>query len=191
MTYRETLTRLGDTTAAQVAAIIAAWEAGDLTDEEAVDLIAAYVEAANNRAVSLADVALAASLTVATGKAVTALGLTPATGDRDRLTTAATTLLGVLKTTPDPIGRARRLGRSEPLTTAARARGDAIERQPSATGWTRSVSGSGCQLCEWWSRDGRVWPDTHPMPTHKGCTCTQEPTIREHIKPVANRKGAP
>lgn len=186
MTYRDTLTRLGDRTAGQVAAIIAAWEAGKITDEEAVDLIAAYVEAANNRAVALADLSLAASLTLATGKAVTAVGLTPAVGDRERLTKAATTLLSVLQDTPDPRARAERLGRAEPLTAAARARGEAIERQPSVTGWTRSVSGSGCQLCTWWSRDGRVWPASHRMPTHKGCTCTQTPTVREHIKPEAN-----
>lgn len=186
MTYRDTLTRLGDSTADAVAAVYAARDAGDLTDDDAVAMIAAIIEGANNRAAALADLALAATLTVALKKPVPALGILPAPGDRQRLIKAATTLLAALPDTPDPLARVERLGRSEPLTTAARARGEAIERQPSVTGWTRSVSGSGCQLCTWWSRDGRVWPASHRMPTHKGCTCTQTPTVREHIKPEAN-----
>lgn len=183
MTYRDRLARLGDDTAAQVAAVWAAYEVGRIGKDEAVALIAAFVEAANNRATALADLGLAATLTVTLGRVVPPLGLVPPVAT-DRLQQAATTLLDALPDTPDPRARVERLGRSEPLTRAAEARGEAIAQTDRVQGWTRSVSGSGCELCNWWRRDGRVWPADHKMPTHKGCTCTQTPVMADRIKPV-------
>ena len=58
-----------------------------------------------------------------------------------------------------------------------------MSRSQLVEGWTRSVSGA-CQLCNWWSRDGRVWPKDHTMPRHKGCRCTQNPVLVERVKPV-------
>lgn len=46
-------------------------------------------------------------------------------------------------------------------------------------GWTRDMEATACQLCRWWDRDGRVWPVTHRMPTHKGCACSQKPVIKK------------
>lgn len=172
MSYRDTLGTLGDTTAAKVQALVAAWRAGDLDHDTAVAMIAAVIAAANSTATALADLAVAADLTIATGTAVPALGIVPPSTDTTRLTHAARTLLDVLNDTPDPDARVARLGRSEPLTRAQDARGEALARSPLVDGWRRSVTGT-CQLCTWWARDGRVWPTDHRMPTHKGCRCTQ------------------
>lgn len=179
MTYRDTLLQLGEDSAAQVVAVVAAYKAGKIDQDEAVALIAAFVAAANSKATALADLGLAATLSVAVGRAVPTLGLVPPAGDPERLSRAARTLLDVLPDTEARDARAARLGRSEPLTRAAEARGEAIEKSEQVEGWTRSVSGSGCQLCSWWSRNGRVWPKDHRMPTHKGCTCSQTPVITE------------
>ena len=55
-------------------------------------------------------------------------------------------------------------------------------------GWRRDVEPGGCQLCRWWSRDGRVWPAEHTMPTHPGCRCTPTPVLtRQAIKSVDAR----
>lgn len=172
MTYRDQLQRLGDATAERVVAIVTSWTDGDLTHDEAVAVIAAVIAKANGQAVALADLSLAATLMLQLGKPVTTQGLLPPADDPARLTRAAITLLAIEGLTQE---RAARLGHSEPLTAAATAYSDAVRDNRLVTGWTRGLSDNACQLCEWWWREGRVWPDTHPMPTHKGCTCTPIP----------------
>lgn len=183
MTYRDTIGSLGDATAAKVLVAVAAWEAEEITEDEAAALIAAIISTSNYRAAALGDLSLSADLTKATGTVVPPVGVVPDKDDVRRLNKAAKTLLATLPDTPDPQGRAARLGRSEPLTAAQEARGEALTRSELVEGWTRSVSGA-CQLCNWWSRDGRVWPKDHTMPRHKGCRCTQNPVLVERVKPV-------
>lgn len=185
MTYRDTITRLGDDTATRVLAVHAALDAGRLTIPEAVAVIVAIVGRANSRATALADLGLAATLTMRTRRPVPTLGLTPPAGEPARLTRAASTLLDLLPDTPDPQARVARLGRSEPLTRAQEARGEALTEHRQVEGWVRAVSGSGCQLCNWWARNGRVWPASYAMPTHKGCRCSQDPVLVDTVKPVS------
>ncbi len=180
-TYRDLVVRLGEKTAATVVALWRSWLDGDLDHDETVGLIASTITAANERATVLADLGLAATLTLATRTPVVPLGLSRPAGDVQRLQKAAGTLLGIEGVT---VGRVARLGRSEPLNAAQQARGEGITRSRLLSGWTRSLSGSGCELCQWWSRDGRVWPDTVPLQTHKGCTCSQTPVLAEHIGPA-------
>lgn len=179
MSFRDLIGRLGDDTAARVAAVWELYDAGKLTVVEAESLVAAIVARANGRATALADLAVSAELTVRTGRAVPATGLLPPSSDRERLRKAARTLLDVLPGTPDPLARAERLGRSEPLWRAQDARGEALAGSRLVEGWVRETHGSKCQLCTWWARRGRVWPKDHPMPRHKGCRCTQTITITE------------
>lgn len=185
MTYRDTVLRLGDDTARRVLAVHAALDAGGLTIGEAVAVIVAIVGRANHRATALADLGIAATLSVWTRQPVPTLGLTPPADQPARLARAASTLLGLLPDTPDPQARVARLGRSEPLTRAQEARGQALTQHTQVKGWVRSVSGSGCHLCRWWARDGRVWPADYSMPTHKGCSCSQTPVLRDSVKPVS------
>lgn len=185
MTYKETLTKLSETSADSVNAAVVAYTDGVLGYEETVAYIAAIIAQANARAASLADLALAADLTVATGAAVAVVGVGPTPDDTPRLAQAAGTLLDALPDTPDAEARTRRLGRSEPLTTAQQARGQALTKQATVQGWTRNLSADPCELCVWWSRGGRVWPKDHKMPTHKGCTCSQTPVLTVNVKPVS------
>lgn len=182
--YRDLVDRLGEETAEKVIAIWAAWNEGTITQAEAIAAISVVIAKANQKATTLADLALAAALTTATRTIVHPHGLTRPADDLTRLRKAASTLLARLPDTPDPQARAARLGRSEPLDAAQQARGDAIATTTFVEGWTRSVSGSACELCTWWAREGRIWPKTHPMPRHKGCTCTQTPVLTEQIRPV-------
>ena len=75
--YTETLSRLADQVGGQVAAAFDAWQAGKLTEAEFRAVVAAFLAAADSRAAALADVALAVTLSLATGAAVAPLGLTP------------------------------------------------------------------------------------------------------------------
>lgn len=181
-TYKDLVGRLGEATADRVVAIWDRYASGDLTHDEAVELIALTVTGANERAAVLADLGLAATLTVATGTVVLATGRRRPASDLGRLRTAAATLLGIEDVTPE---RVARLGRSEPLEAAQTARGDALAKSRLVEGWTRNIDGDPCELCQWWSRDGRVWPKDHVMPRHKGCTCTQTPVLADRIKPVS------
>lgn len=191
MTYRDTLTNLADRAEQQVLAVYALFRQGVLSRTETVARIAVLVAAGNGRAASLADLALAAELMVAL-RAPVPIGGThsrvPLAGttlahyvDVDRLTKAAATVLDVADTSDVPEKIVARLARSEPLETAANTYSEAMNRSPLVKGWVRSLSPSACQLCRWWWREGRVWPSEHPMPTHKGCTCTPKPVLREHI----------
>lgn len=184
MTYLDRLHDLAEQTEGKVWRVVESWEAGEITFDEAVALIAAVVAIANRRATNLADLSVAAGLTLESRTVVAPVGLRHV-DDVARLNRAASTLLAALEDTPDPEGRARRLGRAEPLKRASEARGEALAASELVEGWVRSLNGDTCQLCTWWYRDGRVWPKDHVMPRHTGCDCTQSPVLVDRIKPVA------
>src|SRR5699024_3702760 len=71
--------------------------------------------------------------------------------------------------------RLERLGNTLPIDETQAGYAAQLQVDDLATGWTRLLAAAGCELCEWWSRDGRVWPKRHPMPRHKGCKCQQLP----------------
>lgn len=182
--YEETVQALADATGEQVARVVEQWQAGDLTEPVAAALIAAVIARAHAKATALADLGMAATLTVRTQTAVPALGLAVPSGEPERLRRAGSTLLRRLDPTGDTHHRAHRLGHSETLTRAAAARSDAIAASPLVSGWVRNLNGDGCQLCTFWWRGGRVWPADHRMPTHKGCNCTQTPVLAESVRQV-------
>ena len=70
-----------------------------------------------------------------------------------------------------------RLVNNDVLFTAQKVTEIAVKEEPLIIGWTRDMEADACQLCRWWDREGRVWPVSHPMPTHKGCACSQKPVI--------------
>ncbi|KYH43675.1 hypothetical protein [Branchiibius sp. NY16-3462-2] len=175
MTYRDLLRRIGDDTAANVTAIYDSYTEGDLDDDETASLIAGTIANANGSAVALADVSLAATLTLQLRRAVAPLGLLPAASDTERLYKAATTLLTSEDTTTE---RVARLGRSEPLEAAATAYSEGIAKSPEVTGWTRDVSPGACQICQ--DLAGTVLPDDVEMYHHTGCTCTPVPVTERN-----------
>ncbi len=177
-TYRDSLVELAAATEAQLLAAYESWRDGLLTDAEFVAVVAAFVAAGNSRATALADLSLAATLSVALGTVVAPLGLLPAAGTVDRLTRAATTLLDVLPGTPDPPARVARLGRAEPLQAAGSAYSEGMAASPHVVGYRRNLTGTACELCTWLRKGGYVYPADKPMYQHPGCTCTPEPVAR-------------
>ena len=102
----------------------------------------------------------------------------------------------ILAGDPEQINmRLARLGYSVAIEEAQRGYGDALRNDSWGDGWTRGMDDHACQLCEWWSRDGRIWPKAHPLQTHKGCKCQQIPTTgdiveTEYTKKLAEREEA-
>lgn len=178
MTYVEKLTGLAGSTEAKATKIFDLYRAGQITKTEAIATMSSMISKANLKAAALADYSLAATLTLETGAAVPATGVTIRSGG----TTLARSIRDILNTPTkdaDMLMRVQRIARLEPIGSGARAYSRAIKAQPLVDGWVRGLSGKACQLCRWWWRDGQIWPDSHAMPHHKGCTCTQVPTLRE------------
>ncbi len=170
MTYTETLDKLATATEAQVVAAFKSWQEGLITHADFLAVAAAFLSAAGNRATALADVSLAAYITVATGRAVPTLGLLPA--EHDHRPELAAIIAG-----PTVVDLAAALGthaRATTLATAQDAYGQAmIERGIPA--WTRVLNGGACELCQ--DLAGDVLPGTAEMYHHKGCGCTQQPVF--------------
>lgn len=181
MTYRDTLTRLADNSQQSAVTVYALYTEGVLSRSETVARLAAIIAAANGQAASLAEVALAAELITALRRPVPVTGLRPA-NDLARLAKAAATVLDVAEQSDVPAAIVGRLARAEPLGTAANTYSAGMARSELVHGWTRSLSAGACQLCQWWWREGRIWPADHPFQHHKGCTCTPKPVVAQHIK---------
>lgn len=182
MTYQDQLEEQSASVTDQVAAALAMYAAGALSAAALVAVVAAYVSAANSAAAALADLSLAAAVTTATGTPTAPRGITRPSTDPDRLTRAAQTILDDLTAAPadaydDALAAAQtrfeRLADAEAKEAAALAYSEAVATTPEVTGWTRGLKADACQLCRWWWREGRLWEPDHPMPTHKGCTCSQ------------------
>lgn len=182
MTYRDQLVALADSNDQRVQNVYARLIAGELTEDQAAAMIAGLTAQANSWAAALADLSLAATIMLAVGVPVAAAGILPPAGDTMRLHKAARTVLQVAGDSEVPEAIVARLARAEPLETAARAYSEAMDRSPYVQGWVRQISANACQLCTWWWREGRVWPAAHPMPSHKGCTCTPKPVVAQHIQ---------
>lgn len=85
--------------------------------------------------------------------------------------------------------RLQRLGSSVGIDEVQTSWGDELEADHRVDGWTRGLEPNACELCVYWYRDGRIWPKTHRMPVHKGCTCQQIPTVTtESIQPISPRQ---
>jgi hypothetical protein len=194
----------------QVLAIYGDMLDGRIPPNEATLLIAAVINRSNAQATALADTWLAVQIEQQIGQPTPTVGVLPTDGS-DRLVKAAQTILADLDgkrrqrsiTADQPaeiaesanadVGEAEpetdkaqnrlsRLARSEPLETAQQATHQAMQQQPLVEGWVRQMDADPCQLCIWWWRDGRVWPKDHPMPTHKGCNCSQRVVLTESVK---------
>ena len=170
--------KLAATVQRQVVALYAAHVAGGLTDTDTAALIAAAVNQATSMAVVLGDAWLVAQIEDATGVAALAAGVAP-TDDSERLLKAAST---VLAEPADATVRLDRLARSETFEAAQNGTWQAMQQQPLVEGWVRQMDADPCQLCQWWSRDGRVWPRAHPFQRHKGCNCQPRIVLAENIK---------
>lgn len=170
--------KLAATVQRQVLALYAAHVAGELTDTDTAALIAAAINQATSVAVALGDAWLVAQIEDVTGVATLAAGVGP-TDDSDRLLKAAST---VLAEPADASMRLDRLARSETFEAAQNGTWQAMQQQPLIEGWVRQFDSDPCQLCRWWSRDGRVWPKAHPFQRHKGCNCQPRIVLAENIK---------
>ena len=153
-------------------------QAGAAPDEIA-EALAVLVGGHNSAAGAVAE-ALAAEQLAAWGAAAptdSAAGLAHQLST-DRLRQAAGTVLerldlADLATLATVEMSAERLARAEAVKAAQARYGSTMASSEDTGGWIRQLEPDACQLCRWWSREGKTWPADHVMPTHTGCTCAQ------------------
>lgn len=202
------LAELAASTDRTVQALVLAWLAGDVTDDEFVALAVAAIERAQAEGTAVADLAVAAS--VGGG----AVGLLPRAGLAERARKLVAALVAdfprdpvvTIERTPgtDPaayidrlraelaeaghdagwyasrhrtiavLDRARIDTRAEVLQAAQDANGAAVRAH--RTPWTRALNSGACPLCH--DLAGETLPASARMYTHKGCGCTQKPTMK-------------
>lgn len=175
------LTLLALAAESESAALALWWTVDEIGDALFTAALAAILATFNQRAVSLAATAFSAQASIATGAAVpvSVLGIPD---DTERLAKAATTVLEVARASDVPDDIIARIGRAEPLNSAARTYSGQIAGSPLTRGWVRQMDADPCQLCKFWWREGRTWPARHPFQTHKGCACVPRPVWAKGIK---------
>ena len=185
MSYTETLHELGQETERQ---ILALWRLvpGELDPADFDELAAVIIATASAQGAALAELSLVAVIDAQTGAVapLTAATMPAHHLDTDRLVRALRT---ARESSGDPIMRLARLARSEPVESSQRAYSRALAESPVVEGWYRGLDADPCQLCRWWHRDGRVWPKSHPMPTHTGCECGPVAVLVPSVRPVVTR----
>jgi hypothetical protein len=184
--YQGRTERLVSSTQRRVAAVWAAFQAGKVTQAEARKLIAAIIDHANGTAVGAADRFIADQIEHAAGVPVPARGHRPK-DDISRLHKAVGTVLTEAAAweagdTDSPLMRLHRLARSEPLHAGHESASAAMRSHDQVRGWVRQMDANACELCQWWYRDGRTWPDDHPFQSHQGCGCQPETVLADEIQ---------
>lgn len=176
------LAELSQRTAAQVLAVLEQVAAGVVQLEDVPGLVAILSELGATQAAALTSSELAAELSAAAGRPVTLPEPVVNVQTTKLEQAAATVLAGPAEQHAD---RLARLARSSVARAGQDAREDGIRRSELVEGWTRGVDSTSCQLCVWWWRAGRVWPKTHHMPRHPGCTCVQVPKLVRELVGVS------
>lgn len=180
MSYHGTLNRLTDDVQVKVLTAYESWQAGALTQDQFVELTAALIARANTRAVALADLALATTLSVELGQVRPTVGV-QAPDDVERLRDAVTTLV-VAAAAVDVTARLGRLATAEPAAAAQIAWIDGMGQWDDVEGWMRQLDADACELCQSWAADDVVFPTTTKMLHHPGCQCTPKPMTRKGKK---------
>ncbi|BBZ04884.1 hypothetical protein MCHIJ_43210 [Mycolicibacterium chitae] len=178
--YQERLLELA--IESESAAISLWWRIDEIGDDVFSAHLAAVVAMHNAQAASLAATAFAAQATVAVGSAIPVAVTDLRDRDINRLAKAATTVIEVARESPVPENIIGRLARAEPLKIASDTYQEQVASSELVEGWTRGMDADPCQLCQWWSREGRVWPKAHPFQRHTGCACVPIPVWRKEIQ---------
>lgn len=182
--YQDELRELARTTGLRARELSAVLEAEGVPWPEHVRGVSSVIGSGNLQAMRLSELEVmrvdALNPAVRSGVVTGAGGQAEAARwtDMARLEQAVSTILQSRKPETND-SRIERLGRAEVVETGQASMYDALQTTEGVEGWRRDLEPGACEMCQWWEREGRVWPKDHPMPKHKGCECTQEPIVAE------------
>ncbi|QZY52719.1 hypothetical protein [Leucobacter tenebrionis] len=175
MSYQGVLGRIRQDSKQKIMAAWSLYGKGYIDRAEFMRLSEGVLGMAGASAAAAADMAVAVELTHMNGTLAASKGVTAERKRKTYLDSLATVLDG----DGDVIMKLERLSLNAPLEAAQTAYSDAIAVSD-ASGWVRQLDPDPCQLCRWWWREGRVWPISHPMPTHSGCECVAMPVKTDY-----------
>lgn len=180
------LGELGERTARQVLDLLDQMHAGTILPAQLAELAAVLVKLGGDQAAGMVVGDLVRDLELAGARG---RQLPPVAGITGHVQAPAVQQAVATVMAGDELAqraRLERLARSAVARAGQDARGEAIRQAPAVAGWTRGVDSDSCQLCRWWWREGRVWPKTHHMPRHPGCTCVQVPALARGLRGVSD-----
>lgn len=177
--YQQRTEANATSTAAQVAAVVAAYRLARIDTPELPQWVATTIRAGAARAVSLADRALSFQLATTIGRPVPAVGLTLPTEMATSISTGVATVVDE-SAQADPAdeeleNRLERLAKAAPLDAGQQAHQEAMRAQ-GVPGWTRQLDSDPCELCRALA-DGTVIPIRKTMVRHPGCSCVAVPVL--------------
>jgi hypothetical protein len=183
--FQERMLGAADATERRVLELWEQFVRGEISEGDLRMMVATVVTRANSAVVGVADASVSAQIEALTGTATPPTGVAPTdpTDDMARLLAAVETIQYATNSV-DIAMQLGRLARAEPIATAQRAAVEAMGHQQMVEGWVRQMDGNPCQLCKWWSRDGRVWPKVHPFQRHPGCNCQPRVVLSGTVKPT-------
>lgn len=184
------LGELGDRTARQVLDVLAQAVDGTIDLDQLPELAAVLAQLGGDQAAALTVTELSAELAAVVGPSPDLPDLALAAGHVN--VSAVEIAAGTVMAGPaeNHAGRLAQLVRSVVAQAGQEARATAVRRSPLVAGWSRGLDSKSCELCRWWWREGRVWPKTHHMPRHPGCTCVQVPELVPGLRGVSDEAYA-
>lgn len=172
--------------------LIRRWLGGELSDTEFTESVALAVAKSRTRAQAVGRHLAGEELAAQIGAPVTGLPPVAGAGALDRLIQAVATIVADFRAgfaagkeeeaRRQAQQRLERLGRSETSQAAQDAVTDVIRHDSRVEGWVRDLNDGACELCEHWSRNGRIWPKDYVMPRHTGCDCFPRPVTATTIQ---------
>jgi hypothetical protein len=171
VTFRNAAGDMTRTTEELTATLLAAWQAGDMTDAE-------FRGALHNLLVTGYAAGLMVGDAIGSGYVNAApVGLGLDRGTTERLALAASTATTLLDAADDPLPRLRRLTVGEHLDSLQQGVVGAYNAH-GVRGYVRGLSAKACELCVWLYKGGYVYPADRPMHSHPGCTCVPIPATK-------------
>lgn len=155
------------------------WQEGYITRATFLDVAAQLLEHISDRGADYGRLSYAMVAAEATQTLPAIPELTGGANTKTQITKSITT---VIDGAQDQIEmRLARLGYVLPIAAVQDGYEQSLQLDQLVEGWQRGMNDDACQLCRWWSHDGRVWPKAHPFQSHNGCKCQQIPVFRKTI----------
>lgn len=162
-----------------VVAVYEQWRRGEITKEQATDLIKVLVLTANTQGAAFGALSFQAYMETATGAAL------PITEGLKVLTPGEVTKAraAVDKAMHQPPHKQflalQRLGFNAPVRAATDSFYRGMGNDSRVDSYTRGLEATACELCFWLWKEGYPYPVSQPMHRHPGCVCSQVPNIKE------------
>ena len=175
--FEDMLERLGDQGRKSLLDTYALYQSGLIDRETMVDVASELLQFINDQGAAYGELSYSQVRAImldtatelpanSTPRAATSTG-----GISESLTT-------ILDGDPELIAqRLERLGYVLPIESVQGGYESTLQGDSMVEGWQRGLNDDACQLCQWWSWEGRIWPKVQPFQTHKGCKCQQIPKV--------------